>query len=991
MVQQAPPEVGTVLDGYRFKGGDPAQESSWEQVAPIPAPEYGPGAQRLPNGAVVRYGPRGGMDTLVSAAQASTGDKGSALVGAEARARFMINLGPLQESQRILEGMDADGYNPSSLRNVGASALEAVPFDGGFAARVAGGGDYNAYNQAAKTFEAAILPIMSGAAVTPTEAQRMIRAALPQPGDTPEVLAQKARQRRQMINAVAQGIGEAAPYEMDAPAAQDDRAEPQPPAPTGQPAPQPGSEPSVLRVGERNESANGRSPEELRAAGYEQGEDGVWRKSFTPEELEGMGYTYDPQGQQWVMPGGGAGGSAPPPAGPQGGPESPQGGDPQSGANGFAALDSAIDKLPGILRGPAEFARRGAAFYAAAGEQVPFLDEAASGIAAGLTGTSYEDVRAANRARIEYDNETYRGERVAGGISGAAAQLPAGGAAISRLAISRAAANAPRIERLARFGVRTAQNAGAGAGGAGIYAAGAAEGGGSERIREGGNALAPGAVFGAAAPYAPRALGAAGRFADDALGNAPSRAADAVSGFTGRQAGRIGNALGVPGSQELVERSTGNALAPLANRVADRLGPDRVNALAPRAQGFRDNAIDPTMVDAGDDGFRGMVRAASSRQTPGRDAARDFADGRAESMPTRLSMQARRIVSADNRPVDDIVGELTEARGAQARTTYAEPYAQPVRIDPETAQALSGAPGRAALTRARAAAEAFNDTAAMQEIDALAAGQAQEVSAATLDRIRQAMSGRAEKLAQNPATRAVGAGVAQRAGMVDSALDNVEGLGPARDAYRQASRQIEATEMGGRFLNANPDDFQGAMRGLSPEQLQAPRAAMARNIEISARTPGAAPGVARRLYSDPELGNMGRAAMGDDMDRLSAAARAESQALRNARDVNPRAGSESSLNLQDAGGLAGVGQDAMTVMRRPLTGPLQVIANRFATRGFNDTEAQQLVKMAIDPSRTDEMIALMSQRMSRREARSQARALRYQVLATTQSGQQSPE
>lgn len=218
MAQDQPPEVGTVLDGYRFKGGDPKQESSWEQIAPIDvSAQYGQGARQLPNGTIERVGPRGGVQRIGSANGGRSGGSSSAMVGADARARFMINLGPLQESQRILESMDASGYSPSSLQNTTAAALEAIPFDGGYVARRAGGPDYNAYQQATKTFEAAIMPIMSGSAVTPTEAQRMIRAALPQPGDTPEVLHQKAVQRRQMINAVAQGIGHDAPYSDTAP------------------------------------------------------------------------------------------------------------------------------------------------------------------------------------------------------------------------------------------------------------------------------------------------------------------------------------------------------------------------------------------------------------------------------------------------------------------------------------------------------------------------------------------------------------------------------------------------------------------------------------------------------------------------------------------------------------------------------------------------------------------------------------------------------
>ena len=46
MAQQEAPEVGAVIDGYRFKGGDPKQEASWEQTEPLPAPEYGQGAVR---------------------------------------------------------------------------------------------------------------------------------------------------------------------------------------------------------------------------------------------------------------------------------------------------------------------------------------------------------------------------------------------------------------------------------------------------------------------------------------------------------------------------------------------------------------------------------------------------------------------------------------------------------------------------------------------------------------------------------------------------------------------------------------------------------------------------------------------------------------------------------------------------------------------------------------------------------------------------------
>ena len=146
------PEVGQVIDGYRFKGGDPAQESSWEQVEPIDvSSQYGAGARQLPNGVIERVGPRGGV-TRIGEANGGNQSGATALVGADARARFMLGLEPLVSAQNNLNRMDAEGYNPSGFRNTAAAALEAIPFDGGYVARQAGGDDYNAYQQSVKTF-----------------------------------------------------------------------------------------------------------------------------------------------------------------------------------------------------------------------------------------------------------------------------------------------------------------------------------------------------------------------------------------------------------------------------------------------------------------------------------------------------------------------------------------------------------------------------------------------------------------------------------------------------------------------------------------------------------------------------------------------------------------------------------------------------------------------------------------------------------------------
>lgn len=944
MAQQQAPAVGTVMDGYRFKGGDPAQESSWEQVAPIDvSAQYGAGARQLPNGVIERVGPRGGVQR-VGSANGGAGGGASALVGADARARFMINFGPLQEAQANLERLDQAGYDPSSLQNGGAAALEAIPFDGGFAARVAGGPDYNAYTQAAKTFEAAIMPIMSGAAVTPSEAQRLIRAALPQPGDSPEVLAQKSAQRRQMINAVAAGIGEAAPYDSpqygplpDATAGGFNIRGTTEIAPSGQP----------YSVVSSQDLAPGDTPEKLRAEGYQQEPDGTWVRYLTPGSA-------------------GAGGAPPPSGGSDGVPPTPS---PDGGpTDGY---QTALEQEQALA---AQLDRAGQGYSITDALTGPFNDELAFGagyltqgignIGRRLTGREVE-VSALDRARAARDvmgsqRDNFARERPVqnffGNALGGAAFGPGGGPS--------------------GFLARVGQGAGVG----GVYGFASADGSAAERAP---SALGGAAIGAVAVPAAERVVAPAASWLAREAGNALAPAGRSVVRGASSALGRYSPA---PLREAAMET---NALQSSVNRFSTS-SPQEINALRSTVEDLRGQGIEPTFADAVNDGGRGTMRALSSRQTPARDAAREFAEGRAEALPSRLSVQARRIVSPDARPVDDIVGDLRAGRAAQARETYAEPYAQPVRIDGQTAAALSGAPGRAAIQRARAAAEAFQDATSVAELDALAAGQTQEVSAATLDRIRQAMSGRAEQLARQPGTRAVGAGVGQRAGQVDQVLDGVEGLAPARQAYRDASRQIDATEMGGRFMTAAPDDFVTAVQGLSPEALQPVRSAMARNIEISARTPGGAPGVARRLYADPETRRMGEAALGQDAGRLAEAARAEARIVRNAADVSPRSGSQTSLNQQDALGAAG---EAIGAARDLATGNVPGLATRAINmirgRGFSDREAEAMVQAAIDPAQTDALITMLAERMTRREARNLARAIRFQVTTNRQSAPQN--
>ena len=149
--------------------------------------------------------------------------------GSDARPRIAMGFGPAVDAQRQMYKSERWGQpgtasplgrNPLNdhpiATNLALSAETGKPtilgFDKQAIAKTIGGNDYQEYDQAAKTWEASILPVLSGAAITPSEAQRQLRANLPQLGDSPQILARKAKNRAMMTNAAADFIGRPRPF-----------------------------------------------------------------------------------------------------------------------------------------------------------------------------------------------------------------------------------------------------------------------------------------------------------------------------------------------------------------------------------------------------------------------------------------------------------------------------------------------------------------------------------------------------------------------------------------------------------------------------------------------------------------------------------------------------------------------------------------------------------------------------------------------------------
>lgn len=123
---------------------------------------------------------------------------------AETRSRIAVQYAPARDAVQQLDNLEREQGNVLN-NNAFASTLDASSNGtlNNAVSRFIGGDDYQQYQSAAKTFESAVLPIMSGAAVTDSEAARQIRAALPQLGDNDAVLRDKAIRRRQMVNSIA--------------------------------------------------------------------------------------------------------------------------------------------------------------------------------------------------------------------------------------------------------------------------------------------------------------------------------------------------------------------------------------------------------------------------------------------------------------------------------------------------------------------------------------------------------------------------------------------------------------------------------------------------------------------------------------------------------------------------------------------------------------------------------------------------------------------
>ena len=348
------------------------------------------------------------------------------------------------------------------------------------------------------------------------------------------------------------------------------------------------------------------------------------------------------------------------------------------------------------------------AFTMAAAEQVPFLDEAAVGAAGLISGRGYSDVRDSYQALQSIDNQTNRGQRIAGGIAGAATGFALPGS--TYLKGSTGLLNA------------SLRSAALGAGYGGLYGAGADEGSITDRVGGAVGGAATGGLLGGAIPGVVNV----GR---EVIQRGASGVAEAGA--------RVQRGFGFqPGEARITPRTTESALD-FVQRLASGGGRSlEGNAVA---------AMGKPITAAEALGPNGVSQMTALTRRSGRTAglAEDALGARAADQPARILQDFADLTGADPAGSADLIENLATAGRTRAAPLYREAYARPGAVrSPVIDNLLTRPASRDAMRRAvKIAANEGRDpnTLGFQFDEAGDVVHVQEPSMETLDYIKRGL------------------------------------------------------------------------------------------------------------------------------------------------------------------------------------------------------------------------------------------------------------
>jgi hypothetical protein len=407
-------------------------------------------------------------------------------------------------------------------------------------------------------------------------------------------------------------------------------------------------------------------------------------------------------------------------------------------------------------------------------------------------------------------------------------------------------------------------------------------------------------------------------------------------------------------------------------------------AMRARADEMRAAGVNPTLIDVAGERGRRFVRAVGVKSEGAGEALTNSA--RATTAVTKPgAMVATRRLSPDARTAEQFANEMEAARNAQATQSYGEFDAEMIQVPDTVIDMLADSAGRSIIARARADAVENQDWGRQVELDQLlrlpergGVGPLPSISAGTLDRLVIAARERGRAFAARGNNNRARGSFARRE-QLDQTLENVEGLRPARQAYSNQSRAIEVAR-GENYrdpLSTDPQDYAAWVESLPPEARQANQIAVRQQLlDALGKQKENSFGTLDALTSSPYARQNLRAAFGADADQYLAQIGARVEQARNAQFVQPNAGSRTAVLENDVGNAA---QQTVGAVRQGLSGDVIGLAARavdaWRRRGFTPQQAEELARIATDPTQTDAAINAIAARLAPQQ-RGQFLALR---------------
>ncbi|MBB4799661.1 hypothetical protein HNP32_003421 [Brevundimonas bullata] len=904
----AGPTEGQVYDGYRFMGGDPADQSNWQQVAPIDvSAEWGAGARQLPNGTIERVGPRGGV-TKVGDASAD-GETVAKLT--EGQGKAMLYGSMMSGAEKDYQQARSEGYNPAGIRNQIANAAGVIPFDGDFFGRLIRDDVSDRGRQAELRWAEGNLRQLTGAAATTPEIERVAAINFDRGND--QLAEQRYRTRADTFRGTTYAAGPGGAVLGEYPGMPGD---PGPLSENGLP-----SYPGIAKLTEGvretplPEGGYG-APDPTPGASPDQPFDfvGASREDTIAAIQRGGWFRQGPDGEPYQLP----------PSAPEFGQEE---GDQRVSDGVYVRPQNTPEAAVADRRDDNGIFRRIDAGVRGAADAMTFglSDEIAAAGDTLIGRGSYRENLDRQRAIDRADQQDVPVSRGAGQVAGAIA-------APGAIASGKFVASAPKL----RYAMTRGGAVGAGYGAA--YGAGNAEGGLAERGQGALSGLMTGGLTGAALPPLARGVGM--------IASPLTRPA--------------GNFIG-----ETLQRFRGSPMTGVDRAARDLTQGVSLDDMEAQVANMRRFGAEPTIADAGGSVVQSRTRVAATRQTPGRQAAENFATGRRGEVQDFTQGLAQRVS-----PIEATPAQLDEALTAYQRDASRPAFdavrGERVQLDPSSVMALRGEEGRSAI---RQAARLFGSSVDEQERNV--AAELNQLADTLLDQPNTEITVGAADLLSRYLGKAGGTdanaqrvfGAAGRA-VRQNARDQVPAYGDALEGYAQRARLGDAVEIGDRFAGnkGHPADFVQAVEGMDPAQRQIAAAAGRAGLERAAGTGRGAPGVLDSIATDRNMQRKATALLGQEgADELRQGAGVGRQLMMTGQNVNPRAGSNTFLNSQD-----GEAQKAGNIVGNVLTGrfgeAIGGAIDLLKSRGMSDQQAETLISLATDPSRTDEVLSILRQR-----------------------------